>query len=94
MGLRGTKPFDVIVWFVQRRSVLSKRFSSIAKRLDPAGGFWVAWPKQASGVVTDVNGNTVREVVLTSGLVDNKVCAIDDTWSGLRGVVRLKDRPA
>ena len=92
-GLRGTKLFDVIIWFVKRRSVLSKRFSSIANRLDPAGGFWVAWPKQASGVATDVNGNVVREALLTSGLVDNKVCAIDETWSGLRGVVRVKDRP-
>ena len=92
-GLRGSKPFDVIVWFVKRRSDLSKRFLSIRKRLDPAGGLWVAWPKQASGVATDVNGNTVREAVLTSGLVDNKICAIDETWSGLRGVVRVKDRP-
>ena len=92
-GLRGSKTFDVIVWFVKRRSDLSKRFLSIRKRLDPAGGLWVAWPKQASGVATDVNGNTVREAVLTSGLVDNKICAIDETWSGLRGVVRVKDRP-
>ena len=92
-GFRGSKSFDVIVWFVKRRSDLGKRFSSIAGRLDPAGGLWVAWPKQASGVATDVNGNTVREAVLDSGLVDNKICAIDETWSGLRGVVRLKDRP-
>ena len=92
-GLRGTKPFDVMIWFVTRRSVLSKRFSSIADRLDPVGRLWVAWPKRASGVATDVNGNVVREALLTSGLVDNKVCAIDETWSGLRGVVRVKDRP-
>jgi hypothetical protein len=72
---------------------LDKRFSGIAARLDPAGGLWVAWPKQASGVATDVNGNIVREAVLTSGLVDNQICAIDETWSGLRGVVRLRDRP-
>ncbi len=91
-GLRGSKSFDVIVWFVKRRSDLDKRLSSIAGRLDPTGGLWVAWPKQASGVATDVNGNTVREAVLASGLVDNKICAIDETWSGLRGVVRLKDR--
>ena len=92
-GLRGTKAFDVIVWFVKRRSELSKRFVGMTKRLDPAGGLWVAWPKQASGVATDVNGNTVREAVLNAGLVDNKICAIDETWSGLRGVVRLVDRP-
>ena len=65
----------------------------VADRLDPVGGSWVAWPKQASGVATDVNGDVVREALLTSGLVDNKVCAIDETWSGLRGVVRVKDRP-
>lgn len=92
-SLRGTRPFDVIVWFVKKQSDLEKRFGSIAKRLDPAGGLWVAWPKQASGVATDLNGNTVREAVLASGLVDNKICAIDETWSGLRGVVRLVDRP-
>ena len=92
-GLRGSKPFDVIVWFVKRRSDLGKRFSSIAARLDPAGGLWVAWPKQTSGVETDVNGDTLREAMLTFGLVDNKICAIDETWSGLRGIVRLRDRP-
>ena len=92
-GLRGTRPFDVIIWFVKRRAVLSRRFSSIAGRLDAVGGLWVAWPKQASGVATELNGNIVREVLLESGLVDNKICAIDDTWSGLRGVVRVRDRP-
>ncbi len=92
-GLRGTKPFDVIIWFVKRQAVLNKRFSSIAGRLDAVGGLWVAWPKQASGVATELNGNIVREVLLESGLVDNKVCAIDETWSGLRGVVRIRDRP-
>ena len=92
-GLRGTRPFDVIVWFVKKRSDLEKRFGSITKRLDPAGGLWVAWPKQASGVATDLTGNTVREAVLASGLVDDKICAIDEIWSGLRGVVRLVDRP-
>ena len=65
-----------------------RRDGATNRRLDPAGGLWVAWPKQASGVATDVNGNIVREAVLTSGLVDNKICAIDETWSGLRGVVR------
>ena len=92
-GLRGKKAFDVIVWFVKSRSELNRRFVGMTKRLDPSGGLWVAWPKQASGVSTDVNGNTVREAMLNAGLVGNKICAIDETWSGLRGVVRLVDRP-
>jgi hypothetical protein len=65
----------------------------LCSQLDPSGGLWVSWPKKASGVPTDVTQNLVREVALAAGLVDNKVCAIDDTWSGLRCVVRLKDRP-
>lgn len=89
----GGSPSNVIVWFVTKQSILARRFTSIAKHLDPSGGLWVAWPKKASGVPTDVNENTVRAVALAAGLVDNKVCAIDDTWSGLRCVVRLKDRP-
>jgi hypothetical protein len=56
------------------------------------GGLWVAWPKRASGVVTDLDENVVRDLGLAAGLVDNKVCAIDATWSALRFVVRLRDR--
>jgi hypothetical protein len=90
---RGAGALDVIVWFVKSRATLEKRFSVEARRLDPAGGLWVAWPKRASGVATDVTEDTVRAVALAAGLVDNKVCAIDEIWSGLRCVVRLKDRP-
>ena len=61
--------------------------------LQPAGGLWVAWPKRSSGVATDLDENVVREIGLAEGLVDNKVCAIDATWSGLRFVWRLRDRP-
>jgi hypothetical protein len=57
--------------------------------MTPAGGFWVAWPKKTSGVATDVTENVVREIALPTGLVDNKVCAIDETWSALRLVIRL-----
>jgi hypothetical protein len=57
--------------------------------MTPAAGFWVAWPKKASGVATDVTDGVVREIALPTGLVDNKVCAIDETWSGLRLVIRL-----
>jgi hypothetical protein len=62
------------------------------KRMDPAAGLWIAWPKRASKVETDLTEDVVRELALANTLVDNKVCAIDETWSGLRLVIRLKDR--
>ena len=86
------RAFDVILLFVTEQAELVKRFGPAAKRLDPAGGLWIAWPKRASGVKTDVNENTVRKVALDEGLVDNKVCAIDEVWSGLRFVDRRADR--
>jgi len=92
-ALARNKAFDVIVWFAVTARELERRFGSTAKRLVPNGGLWVAWPKRASGVATDVTENTVRGVALAAGLVDNKVCAIDATWSGLRCVVRVADRP-
>ena len=64
-----------------------------ANGLDPAGRLWVAWPKKSSGVATDLTENEVRKLGLAAGLVDVKVCAIDDTWSGLKFVYRVKDRP-
>jgi len=88
--VRGT--FDVIVVFVQKRSELERRLPALKKALDEAGGLWVAWPKRSSGVATDLEDGIVRELGLASGLVDNKVCAIDATWSGLRFVYRLADR--
>jgi hypothetical protein len=60
--------------------------------MDPAAGLWIAWPKRASGLHTDLSENVVRELALENVLVDNKVCAIDETWSGLRLVIRLRDR--
>jgi hypothetical protein len=92
-ALDGRAPFDVIVLFVTTAAELTRRFVPTARRLEPNGGLWVAWPKKASGVPTDVTEGLVRAVALDAGLVDNKVCAIDDTWSGLRNVVRLADRP-
>jgi DUF3052 family protein len=83
---------DVIVWFTTARAAFAKKLDAVAKRMQPAGGLWIAWPKKASGVATDMTENLVREVALPTGLVDNKVCAIDDTWSGLRLVVRLENR--
>lgn len=89
---RGTRPFDVIVLFVDRASEMRRQFGPLAARLTPAGGLWVGWPKKASGVPTDLSDGVVRTFGLEAGLVDNKVCAIDETWSGLRFVVRKKDR--
>lgn len=89
----GGEPFDVIVAFHARRADLERRLPALAAALDPAGGLWLAWPKRASGVATDVTEDVVRSSGLATGLVDNKVCAIDQTWSGLRLVYRLRDRP-
>jgi hypothetical protein len=83
---------DVAVLFVTDRANLEKRFGKLAARLTAAGMLWIAWPKKASGVATDLTENLVRDIGLAAGLVDVKVCAIDDTWSGLKFVYRLKDR--
>jgi hypothetical protein len=85
--------FDVMLYFTKRREDLEAAFATLATRLVPNGGLWIAWPKRASGVATDLTEDMVRSVGLKAGLVDNKVCAVDETWSGLRFVIRLKDRP-
>ncbi len=82
----------MIVAFFTERSDLARRISACGKAIFPNGGLWVAWPKRASGVATDITEDVVREVVLPLGLVDNKVCAIDDVWSGLRVVWRKELR--
>ena len=91
-GLAGAAPLDVIVLFVRRRAELEKKLPQVRKRMADDAGFWVAWPKKASGVATDMTEDVVRAVALPTGLVDNKVCAIDETWSGLRLVIRLTER--
>jgi hypothetical protein len=83
---------DFIHLFTTRRADLEKRFGTLQKALAPAGMLWVSWPKKAAGVPTDLTENVVREVALARGLVDVKVCAVDETWSGLKLVRRLKDR--
>jgi hypothetical protein len=83
---------DVALCFVRRRADLERRFESLKRAIFPAGGLWIAWPKRTSAVATDLTEDVVREVALAGGLVDNKVCAIDETWSGLRLVYRLQDR--
>ena len=78
--------------FVKSRADLKKEFAQFAKLLAPAGILWVSWPKKSSGVATDLTENDVRNIGLEAGLVDVKVCAVDDVWSGLKFVIRLKDR--
>jgi hypothetical protein len=98
---RGTARFDVIVCFARSSKELARDLPALPARLDPAGGLWIAWPKKSAkksakklaGLATDLTEAEVRARGLATGLVDNKVCAIDDTWSGLRFVVRLADRP-
>jgi hypothetical protein len=90
-SLRGQ--LDVIVAFFSRRGALERRLPALRSALDSAGGLWIAWPKRGSGVATDLTEGVVRELGLAAGLVDNKVCAIDEVWSGLRLVYRLRDRP-
>jgi hypothetical protein len=82
-----------VVFFVTRRAELTRRFPSMKRGLEDDGGLWIAWPKRTSGVATDLGFDIVQRVGLDHGLVDNKVCAIDATWSGLRFVYRLEDRP-
>jgi hypothetical protein len=88
----GRAGYDVIVSFCVDHRTLERRFAPLAERLLPHGGLWIAWPKRSSGLSTDLDENRVRDVGLAVGLVDNKVCAVDDTWSGLRFVIRLRDR--
>lgn len=85
---------DVMVYFVDRVAELERKWSDLVHRMHPDGGFWVAWPKKASKRPTDITEDVVRRIGLAGGLVDNKVCAIDDVWSGLRLVVRVEDRQA
>jgi hypothetical protein len=88
--LRGS--FDVIVAFFVARGELERRLPAMHSALEQSGGLWMAWPKRTSGMTTDLAEGIVRELGLATGLVDNKVCAIDATWSGLRFVYRLADR--
>jgi hypothetical protein len=83
---------DVIVSFHTERADLARRMPKLRATMEPAAGLWIAWPKRASRVPTDLTENVVRELALANKLVDNKVAALDEKWSGLRLVIRLKDR--
>ncbi|MGB0652054.1 MAG: DUF3052 domain-containing protein [Thermoplasmatota archaeon] len=83
---------DLAHLFTDTRAVLEERFPVLRDALRPAGMLWVSWPKKASKVPTDLTGDVVRELGLAMGLVDVKVCAVDDVWSGLKFVRRLAER--
>ena len=85
-------PLDFIQFFTSRRAELERRFAQLASALAPAGMLWISWPKQSSGVPTDLTEDVIRAIGLARGLVDVKVCAVDAVWSGLKFVRRLKDR--
>jgi hypothetical protein len=84
--------YDVIVAFVTQRAELEAELPRLRSVMAPACGLWIAWPKKVSGRPTDMTDQVVRDVALPTGLVDNKVCAIDETWSGLRLVIRRANR--
>lgn len=85
-------PLDFAMLFTKSKADLAKEFLRLRKQLAPAGMLWVSWPKKSSGVATDLDENIVRDIGLAAGLVDVKVCAVTDVWSGLKFVRRLKDR--
>jgi hypothetical protein len=84
---------DVVVLFATRRGELTRAFAPLARRLAPAGGLWIAWPKKSAQVESDLSFESVQGIGLDAGLVDNKSCSIDETWQALRFVYRLEDRP-
>ena len=86
-------PIDVIVAFYTEKAALRDEWAKLTDAAQPAGGVWVAWPKKTSGVATDITEDVLRATLLKTGWVDNKVCAIDDIWSGLRFVMRKENRP-
>ncbi|MFQ5973261.1 MAG: DUF3052 domain-containing protein [Alphaproteobacteria bacterium] len=88
----GPKADVMLAFFVESRR-LKRRFSVLKKKIKDDGALWIAWPKKAARVESDLDGNVVREIGLERGMVDVKVCAVDETWSGLKFVYRLVDRP-
>ena len=87
------RDLDFVLFFARTQTELVRNFSRLAVKLVPTGMLWIAWPKKASGVSTDLSDGVVRQIGLDAGLVDVKVCAVNDVWSGLKFVIRVKDRP-
>jgi hypothetical protein len=83
---------DVILSFHVSRTELERRLPALRAMMQPAAGLWIAWPKRASKMETDITEDVLREIALPTGLVDNKVCAVDERWSGLRLVIRREHR--
>jgi len=90
---KSRKPLDFAMLFVKLEKDLKKDFSKYKSKLKPTGMLWVSWPKKSSGVTTELSETNVRTIGLASGLVDTKICAVNDIWSGLKFMFRLKDRP-
>jgi hypothetical protein len=88
----GRGPYDVVLSFCPNAATLHRRWPVLHARTTPAGALWIAWPKRSSGVPTDLDENAVRDYALDHGRVDVKVIAIDNIWSGLKHVIRTKDR--
>ena len=93
INAKSKRPLDFVLLFVKTRREMENKFSRYSARLTPTGMLWISWPKKTSGEQSDLNENIVREIGLARGMVDVKVCAVDEVWSGLKFVVRLKDRP-
>ena len=89
---RLAKPLDLVLLFVKSERALARDFAKLSDKLATNGMIWIAWPKKSSGVATDLSFERVQRIGLDAGLVDVKICAIDETWSGLKFVFRLKDR--
>lgn len=89
---RITKPLDLVLLFVTAERALARDFAKLSEKIATNGMIWIAWPKKSSGVATDLSFERVQRIGLDGGLVDVKICAIDETWSGLKFVFRLKDR--
>ena len=92
-GAKRQPPLDYVHLFVKTQAELRAGFPLWAAKLAPAGMLWISWPKKSSGVASDLNENIVRDIGLAAGLVDIKVCAVNEVWSGLKFVIRLKNRP-
>ena len=88
------KPIDIVIMFVTTERALARDFAKLSEKLATNGMIWIAWPKKSSGVATDLSFERVQRIGLDTGLVDVKICAIDETWSGLKFVFRLRDRKA
>ncbi|MGB9084979.1 MAG: DUF3052 family protein [Terriglobales bacterium] len=92
-GKNQDKDLDFIFFFAKSRAGLELELRPAAKALAPAGMLWISWPKKSSGVVTDITGDVIRQSGLDAGLVDIKVCAVTEVWSGLKFVIPVNDRP-